>query len=370
MDIFERVREVNAGTSLTEDRIIGARIRLLQGIDDSRVAERKRLTRRPLFLIAGAMASVAAVTATVAVINQWTAPEPRVEAIPTPTAEPTRQPGETLPRPQPTAAPGMAEPFPGTTPQQGQYLHVETTDDILWYRGPSAALFQWGYRYEDSPPISAALMRSKSELFVPADRTGEWISRQGPWNERLEFYSSDPGPGNQVAWDNMLPYRPEVEEHASAGGVWRGGGDVLFGSLDSYAEYPTDPQALLQHLLDRHLSWGGSQDDADESVVGAIIEELTSNYAPPDVRAAFAEALALSGAEVESAVGNVVTYRLRFTKVSFPTTVTVAIDTSTGWVREYTSRADRSDNAEQDMAPTDVPDIRKTFTVSIVDALP
>lgn len=369
MDIFERVREVNAGTSLTEDRIIGARIRLLQGIDDSRVAERKRLTRRPLFLIASAMASVAAVTATVAVINQWTAPEPRVEAIPTPTVEPTRQPGETLPRPQPTAAPGVAEPFPGTTPQAGQYLSIVTIDESLLYRGPEVSIYQWFHRPRQYPPISAALMRSTTRLYMPGDRSREWVSRYGPANERIGFYPEDQGPAGELAWDNMLPVQQEPQEWTYTGGV---GGEEppLTGSLESYAAYPQEPSALLQYFRDR-AAGDPEQPDVEGSAALNIAGVLESNYAPAVTRATFLEALALSPrVELLSTAGSIVTYQIRADGWQGARTTTLSIDTATGWATEYTVRFDRTDGAEGDMAPTDVPDIRKTFTVSIVDALP
>ncbi|MFJ2534107.1 hypothetical protein [Microbacterium maritypicum] len=252
MDVFERVREVNAGTSLTEDRIIGARIRLLQGIEDSRLAERKRLTKRPMFLIAGAVAGVAAVTAGVVVVSQLTAPAPRVEAVPLPTADP-REPGPTIPKPEPTSGTTVTEPCPGTTPQAGQYLSVVTTDDRLLYRFPYGSIYDWPYRPLEYPPISAALMRSAHQLYVPSERAGEWIVREGPSNERLQYFSQDVSGGNEVAWGNMLPYRPEIEQWISSGGSPVGGGDGVHGSLDSYAAYPADPQALLQFLRDQVL---------------------------------------------------------------------------------------------------------------------
>lgn len=370
MDVFERVREVNRGAGLNEERITAARARLLTGIDAGASAERKRITRRPMFVIAGAVAGVAAATAGVVVISQLNAPAPQVEAIPTATASPRPQ---TTPTPEPSATSGpvVTEPYPGTTPQQGQYLRIVTTDDALMYRGPGATVYQWNHRPYDFPPISAALMRTTSQLYVPADRTGDWISSEGPKNERLQFFSQDVSGGNQVAWDNMYPFFPQVQEWSSPGGALVGGGDGLHGSLESYAGYPTDPQALLQLLRDQMLAAGYAADEVDEVVVQLLIEELTFNFAPPVVRAAFVGALALSDrTEVVATNGTVVTYRLRVTAVSVPQTQWISIDTATGWVTEHSSRFDRTAGADQDMVPSDVPDIRRTFTVSIVDALP
>jgi hypothetical protein len=73
---------------------------------------------------------------------------------------------------------------------------------------------------------------------------------------------------------------------------------------------------------------------------------------------------------VVAADGTVVTYRLRVTAIDSPQTQWISIDTATGWVTQLSIRFDRTDDAAGDMVPTDVPDIRKTFTVAIVDALP
>ncbi|PVE91652.1 hypothetical protein [Microbacterium sp. TPD7012] len=368
MDVFERVRDVNAGMSLTEDRIIGARARLLEGIDAGRAAERKQLTRRPMFLIAGAVAGVAAATAGVVVITQLTAPSPQVEAVPAPTADP-RQPGEVLPHPAPTGGTGITEPFPGTTPQAGQYLRIDTVFESLLYRGPEVSTYQWFYRPTQYPPISAALLRSFSSLTVPADRSGEWVGSYGPSNERIRFYPEDQGPGGEAAWDTLLPVRPDIDQWTYTGGI---GGETLplTGSLESYAQYPQDPAALLQYFRD--LAQGDPQmPDVEGSAVLNVAGVLISNYAPAATRAIFLEALELSPrAEVVSADNGIVTYRMHVDGWQGPSTTTVSIDTSTGWVTESTVRFDRADGAEGDMAPSDVPDIRRTFTVSIVDAIP
>jgi hypothetical protein len=366
MDVFERVREVNTGVGLTDERIAGARARLLEGIDTGMATARKRVSRRPMFLIAGAVAGVAAATATVMVVGQLTAPAPQVEAIPAPTVDP-RQPGEVLPHPAPTGGTGITEPFPGTTPQPGQYLSIQAVSDALTYRGPYASIFAWSYRPDEYPPISAALLRSTHQSFMPADRSGEWVFQDGPLNERLEFYSNDPGPGNQVAWDNMLPVLPPYEPWSSLGGYPSDGG-IVSGTLESYAALPSDPDELYQYVRDLGLSWGIPADIVDEWVMQQVSEVLTSNYAPPAARAAFWNLLS-SRTATPSVDGDIMTYTLRFVTTE-PRTATVSIDSTTGWVTEYTYKADRTDDAEQDMAPADVPDVRTTYTVSIVDSLP
>lgn len=368
MDVFERVRDVNAGSSLTEDRIIAARLRLLHGIDDSRSAARKRLVKRPMFVIAGAVAGVAAVTAGVVVVSQLTAPAPRVEAIPAPTADP-REPGEVLPHPAPTGGTGITEPFPGTTPQAGQYLSIVTVDESLLYRGPEESIYQWFYRTSEYPPISAALMRSTTHLYMPGDRSGEWVSRYGPANERIRFYPESQTPGDLEAWDRLLPVVPETQEWTYPGGIGGEEGPIL-GSLEYYAAYPQDSQSLLQYFRDR-AALDPEQTDPEGSIALSITDLLASNYAPAATRATFLEALALTPrAELVSTEGSVVTYRIRADGGQGARTTTLSIDTTTGWATEYTVRFDRAEGAEGGMAPVDVPDIRRTFTTSIIDAIP
>ena len=369
MDVFERVREVNRGADLNEVRIAAARARLVSGIDSGMSAERKRIARRPMFLIAGAVAGVAAATAGVVVISQMTTPTPQVEAIPTATATPKPQPTP-IPEPSATSGTGVTEPFPGTTPQAGQYLRILTTEDRLLYRGPEVQINEWIGLPGTFPPISAAIVRSMNQLFVPGDRTGEWINRSGPAGDKVQFFPEDQGPAGKLAWDNMLPYRPDVEQWSVTGGLDGEGGPAR-GSLEDYARYPKDPQALIQHLRAVVAEWAPSDEVVDEVVALTIVDVLVSNFAPSIERATFLEALALTGrTEMLSSNGSIVTYRLRYSASSDPgRTETVSIDTTTGWVTEFTMRYDRNHGAEGDMAPSDIPDIRRTFTVTIVDSV-
>ncbi|WP_407360389.1 hypothetical protein [Microbacterium sp. LBN7] len=365
MDVFERVRDVNAGTGLTEDRIIGARIRLLQGIDDSRSAERKRLLKRPMFLIAGAVAGAAAVTAGVVVVSQLTAPSPHVEAIPAPTAGP-REPGQTVPKPEPTSGTTITEPYPGTTPQAGQYLHVGITSERLLYR--DGRVFVWP-AHGDFPPISGLLVREYSQTYVPADRSGDWYFEWGPSSERVQFFPEDQGPAGELAWDNQVPVNPEVIGSWNTGGQ-PGDGDVQTGSTAWYAPYPRDPQALLDYLRAQAATYAESPEAVDDALIENLIFTIQSNIAPADVRAAFIGALELSGlAQKETTADGKTRYQVH--RALFDArTETLTIDPATGWATEYTLRYDRTDGAAGDMVPANIPDIRATYTVSIVNSVP
>lgn len=367
MDVFERVRDVNRGTSLTEDRIIGARIRLLQGIEDSRSAERKRLTKRPMFLIAGAVAGVAAVTAGVVVVGQLTSATPQVEAIPAPTVDP-REPGPTIPKPAPTSGTTITEPYPGTTPQAGQYLHVASVSERLLYRDGRVMIFPWS-GHGDFPPISALLVRERTEQYVPADRSGDWYSAYGPTAERVQFFPEDQGPAGELAWDNMMPVNPEVNGSWSTGGL-AGDVDPPNGSVEFYAPLPRDPQALLDYLRATFSDYAPTPAASDDTLLEHLMSTLKSNIAPADVRAAFLGALELSGlAQVDTASNGAVVYQVR-RDLFTPRTEKITVDPATGWVTEYWMRYDRTDGASGDMVPADVPDVLTRFTVSIINSGP
>lgn len=367
MDVFERAREVNAEMSLTEDRIIGARVRLLQGIDDSRTAERKRLTKRPMFLIAGAVAGVAAVTAGVVVVSQLTSPAPRVEAVPVPTADP-REPGQNLPKPGPTTGTGVTETFPGTTPQAGQFLRIESDIERLYYQDSLGTVFAWNSN-QGNPIVSALLTRDRTELYVPADRSGDWYNQTGPFAERVQFFSGGQTPPDESAWDGALPVQPEVNGGWTTGGL---GGDALppTGSAESYAELPRDPQALLDGLRARISGWTTTQQEADDALLEGLTFELLLNIAPADVREAYLGALELSGlVRVDSGGTGTISFQFRRDLYS-PRTETIIVDAATGWVMQHDVRYDRVDGATGDVVPESTPDIRTTFTVAIVNSGP
>lgn len=367
MDVFGRVREVNAGTGLADDRISGARARLLQGIDDSRLAERKRLTRRPMFLIAGAVAGVAAVTAGVVIVNQPASPKQRVVAEPAQTVEPSA-PAPTTPLPEPTTGAVITEPFPGTTPQAGQYLRIESETEYVNYRDFQGSVFNWT-SYQGAPPVSALLTRDRTQLYVPADRSGDWYNEQGPVAVRVQFFPADQSPGDESAWDVSMPVQPGVFGQWTTGGL---GGDAqpLVGSTESYADLPRDPQALLDDVRARISGWTSTQQEADDALLEQLTFELLRNIAPADVREAYLGALALSGlVQTEASGTGAISYQFRRDQYS-PRTETIFVDEATGWVMQHDVRYDRADGAAGDMVPTTVPDIRTKNTVSIVDSAP
>jgi hypothetical protein len=254
------------------------------------------------------------------------------------------------------------EPFPGTTPQAGQYLHVQNVTEALLYRDGRVMVYRWAERGE-FPPISALLVRDSLETYVPGDRSGEWIIRGGPRSQRVQFFPEDQGPAGELAWDNLLPADGQISETRSPGG------EAIRTRLDGwYSTLPTEPQALLDYLFTLFAS-DSSPEQSAQNVVELLIAELRSNQAPAEIRATFLSALqATDIAQIVSTQDGITTYRMRLDSMGGHTD-TLSIDDVTGWATEYTMRFDREDDA-QDPAPSDIPDVRMTYTVSIVDSAP
>ncbi|SFR31920.1 hypothetical protein SAMN04488591_0116 [Microbacterium azadirachtae] len=371
MDVFERVRDVNTGVELTLEQMSKARSLLLTGIEERADVARKRSARRPLYLIAGGVVGVAAVTAAVLVVNHSAAPAPRVEAVRAPSASPVPSPATSTPEPTPSLGRGagtsVVEPFPGTTPQAGQYLEITSTDESLVYRGQADSEVQYSHWSGEIPPVAAVLLRSVDRLYVPGDRTAEWVGRTGPVNERVRIYP-DGTPADPLI-GGMFPYREDVQGWTNPGGI---GGEVqpLQGSLGWAAQYPNDPQALLQYLRDRASARGMVGEAGEQAVANDIIGVLLTNYAPAQTRATFIKALDLTGrAQISSTAGTLVTRSVHLTELyDGPRTVAVTIDSATGWVVEYDERWDHDGSGG--VVPSEVPGVHRSFTVTIVDGLP
>lgn len=369
MDVLQRVRELNVGASLREEQLSGARARLLDGIDADRAKVQKQTARRPMFLIAGAVAGVAAVTATVVVISQPSETPLRIEAVPIPTIE-TREPGQTIPKPEPTAGTVVTPPFPGTTPHAGQYLRVERVTEWLHYRNSANEVFPWAWAMQSgSSPVSALLARDREEQYVPADRTGDWYQTHGPIAERVQLFPGGQGSDEQAAWDQRMPMEPQITESWSTGGL-AGDSLPLTGSTEYYADLPRDPEALLDYLRLKIAGWASTQAEADDALLEDLTFTLTSNVAPADIREAYIGAFALSGlARVDESVDGTVSFHVRREQYN-PRTETVSVDEATGWATEHIVRYDRGNRASEDMVPPEVPDVRTTYTVSIVNSVP
>ncbi|PKQ35519.1 MAG: hypothetical protein CVT61_05315 [Actinobacteria bacterium HGW-Actinobacteria-11] len=370
MDVFELVRDVNAGTSLTEDQIGRARAQLLVGIDESRSAERKRLAKHPLLLIAGAVAGAAAATATVVVLSQSTAHPPRVEAVPPIATHEPPAPAPTVPAPTPTpvtassvlgaaARVSGANEAPG--PHQGQYLKIEreVTDLVLYGDTNPQSVFD----ASRADATAAWTARSHWTIYVPADRSQEWVQEFSNQVQLMAFFGLDAETHAQE-WLGSGTREPFYQR--TPGGLGQSGdGAPSRASEAYYADFPRDPEALLEWIRTSN----GATDDSEwamGTVTEVLLEELQYNTAPSDVRASMYLALAqLPNATIAAVDGDITT-------ISFPSHAgrwvknEISIDMTTGLVVGSAIRQD----AGAGIVPEDVPDTWMTITVSVVDAAP
>ncbi|MEV4738309.1 MULTISPECIES: hypothetical protein [unclassified Microbacterium] len=378
MDGFERVREVGTGESLTDERIAGARARLLEGIDSGMASARKRVSRRPMFLIAGAVAGVAAATATVMVVGQLTAPAPRVEAVP------TRESG-TTPSPAPTSTP-TAAPVPETAAQvlqgaavaaesyrapdlaPGQYLRQEWTREELSLFNDSVGTSEPGMGVLRTTATSAWTLRMSGTSYVPGDLTQSAYFETGP----AEL-------GDLFGDTSVAELQGRQQLDRSGLGAPRSSWTVLRPPLDVegasdlaqfYSAMPLESGAMVEWL--RSYLGGDTPAWVDAKVGWVMIELLAQNVGPSHVRAAIYRAL---GTLPGSSVSDLQDGRRTITFDSAPEwgtgesirRSTVTVDMATGMV---TGTTFTSELGEGDVVRVDVPDFRTTYSETVVSTLP
>lgn len=367
MDILESVREVNVGAGLDTQRISRARGRVLNGIDEHRGRERKKLARRSLIVV-GAVTGAAVVAATVIIVNQPVEQPPRVEAVP-PTVTPAPTPPEpTTPAPEPLTAVSVLsaaarasalDVFHG--PAQGQYLKIEReTNDLVLYGATNPdSLFD----ASRADAVAAWTVRSHWTIFVPADRSGEWIQEFANDSQFTAFYG-DAAEARAQEWLGSGSGQPFFQR--TPGGLGEPGpGEPSRASDAYYAEFPRDPAALLEWIRTTNGATDGSEQSVG-TVTEALLQELEYDTAPADLRAAMYEALALlPNATVAGVDGDITT-------ISFSANAgrwvrkDISIDMTTGLVVGSSIRQDSGSG----IVPDDVPDISTKISVSVVDSAP
>ncbi len=364
MDVFERVREVNRGAGLAEERITGARARLLAGIDESHRRDRKRMVRRSLMIV-GAMAGAAAVTVTVVAVNQPSALPRLIEALP-PVATP-ESPDPVPPAPTPTtassalsAAAQAAGANTAPSPQQGQYLKIEREVNNLVLYGDTNPETMFDASRADA--TAAWIGHGRWTIYVPADRSGGWVQEFSSPPPVTTFYGSD-AEAHAQEWSGGG--RETFFERTSGGLGATGPGELSRASDAYYAAFPRDPQALLEWIRVSNGATDGSEWSIG-TVTEVLLQELQYNTAPADLRASMYQALALlPNATVAAVNGDTTT-------ISFSSNAgrwvrnEITIDMTTGLVVGSAIRGDVGTG----IVPEDVPDSWMTVTVTVVDSAP
>ncbi len=215
----------------------------------------------------------------------------------------------------------------------GQYLRIRETYELvsLWDADAGGSDPVTGFNAVTLPTSEGAvLVRGIRDLYVPGDRTDDWIRDDRFTNEVLESWGD---PRSEDAYDRMAatsPGRPDDPEGIEAlpnGGVDDNGmpaatpppgeaGDgaaapAQDGYYDRfrpfYDEMPRDPQQLLAWYRER-LS-PTSSDDA--YVFQSIGQGLATNLMPRDLRAASLRVLGLlSDVDVSATNGSITTLAL------------------------------------------------------------
>lgn len=226
----------------------------------------------------------------------------------------------------------------------GQYLRIEITRDAVTTDGTST----------DRPAQSAAFStRNVTVLYVPADRTDDWI-RETTAEEITGVY----GPDGEEFLRNVKAEPSTVSPGVEAIPA----GIETFGDIqqpidlyrDSYDEMPRDPEALL--------AWFRTHESIQNPQL-PILNALYLGLPPADLRAAMLGALARTdGLTLVSQVGNLATVS-RGPNVRSQQFV---VDTESGLIVSFVDPRWH----ENEIVPPELPEGSQTFTLSVVDSAP
>jgi RNA polymerase sigma-70 factor (ECF subfamily) len=152
----------------------------------------------------------------------------------------------------------------------GQYLRIKSTN-------------VWGsYTIEQDGSQYRWLDTEKSDMYIPADRSGEWVwQRSG----RVPTTFFDAKSKDYALKQNIQPY-PEL---------LRAGNGAFYGSsgwwdATDLSKLPRDPHRLLNSIYKQTLGTGQSVDGA---ALGFIADLLRTGVVPADLRAALYKAAAM-----------------------------------------------------------------------------
>ncbi|MGH3690662.1 MAG: hypothetical protein ACRDT7_10940 [Microbacterium sp.] len=378
MDVFEKVQQTRPEIEGAEENLAAARALLLMEIQEERRPARPRAARRPWFIAAGALGAAAAVTAGVLVLSNVTAPTP----APTVEAIPTRVPGPVLvpsPVPSPTATPmtgpeallGAANSAAGFAPPAlapGQYLRrAWTTETLGVFDAELGYAGQPGYSASRAQASSGWVINRSGADYAPANLRSQWYQEWGAPVAGGVY--GDQAQGHAQQDEAMQAYGPAVALFPSDAPRLpeSGAEDVLW----FFESLPRDPATMIAWIYD-YLG-ADEQGWADGKVGWLLIGLLSHNVGDPEMRAAMYRALSLLPGSTVGAEQNgqrTVTFDSHLgSSESAETSLrrfTLTIEMATGIVTETTDTT----SVGEGPIPSDVPDSRSTFEMSVVDTLP
>lgn len=256
----------------------------------------------------------------------------------------------------------------------GQYLRIQTDDDTLvtWDvdMAESWARFNNGDR---TTAEAGFLVRGTRVLYVPADRSGDWIWDWSAEDEVLRTY------GDRVSeaisdWQEITQvssnrYWPDVQL-LPGGEVPAADSDPHSYPVDGYrAHYDTMPRDSRQ-LLDWFRDWSGDPDVTDQWLVDAIGNALSANLMPADLRATMFRSLALiPGIRVAEVSGDSATLVYTSSDFLWSRKTEITINTVQGLIESIAATSTNNLRGSGPL-PASVPDNRTTVTVDVVDSAP
>ncbi|WP_407358126.1 hypothetical protein LTA6_002809 [Microbacterium sp. LTA6] len=312
MQLLERVREIGADEAPIDDENINiARMSLTREIERRTLPAIRRRRRRWMGIGIGGLV---AGTAMIAIV---------VGSVLAPPAPPSASAAEVL-----NAAAEATLTATVLDPAPGQYIRIQevSTQRLGWRSDESSP--DGGY-WDSNESVTTATIRQSRSLYVPADRSGDWVEDYGESTELLEI--SGPEALQAEGGLSQLEYNVRVDVYP--GGLYREP-DALDPNTQFhrnalecyYSEMPRDPGELVAWLENYSYIY------LSECAPPRLGEPIDFNLAPADLRAAMFQALALvDGARVERVDGDITT-------IAFPEggesnwMQTVDVDTSQGLI--------------------------------------
>lgn len=354
MQLMERVRDIGAAEARIEDgHVAVAREILRNEMRKERTRARTRRRRRVGIGI-GAGGLVAAGTAAVLVVGAVLTPTESAEALE-------------------QAASAAAQDAFGDVPS-GSYLRVSTETDllVLWDEDQQDGRH---FNIGDLAEAEAALVRrGTTDLFVPGDRSDEWIQVSHPRAKVVDQF----GDAERALED--LQQRPGGDSPrrfvVAPGGAYEDAGafgetnhTYYLDSRQSWDEMPRDASEYLAYARAR-VGEPADSDASDSSIVEQLVDNLNDVAAPADLRATWWRALALlDGSTVVSEEGDVATIRFEWSTEWWTASHTIEVDTARGVIlSEENSTVDTGEEPSLNGLPEW--NARTTYTYDVVDSAP
>lgn len=311
MSLMDQVREI--GTA--EDQVSEETMRAARGALTHEIRREKasRTTRRRTWTGIGLGGLVAGTAVTAIVVGSVLAPPTAPSAS---AAEVLNAAAET------TLTTAVLDPAPG------QYIRIQevSSQQLGWNVDQSSAA---GGHWDSQASATTAIIRQARSLYVPSDRSGDWVEDYGESTELLKI--SGPDAATAEAALDQLEFNIRVDIYPS--GRYHEPDAVdpeqTFhrNALECYYdEMPRDPDALVRWLDEYDHEY------KSECAPPRIGDPVEFNLAPADLRATMFRALALvDGAHVVEVDGDVTT-------IAFPDggdsnwMQTVDVDTSQGLI--------------------------------------